>query len=148
MDIQKLLNQFANPFMKLILRSPLHGLVSSNTLLITVTGRKSGKSITTPTNYLRDGDTLTIISFKERTWWRNVRGGAAVAVCLQGRDMPGKGLVIEDTRQVADGLATFLTPLPHYARYFRISLSADGKPSAEDVTRAAQTRVIVQVKLN
>ena len=40
-----------NPAIKLILRSPLHGLMSKRLLLITFTGRKSGKQFTTPLGY-------------------------------------------------------------------------------------------------
>jgi hypothetical protein len=57
-------NQFlkiGNGFMRAILRSPLHGLVSNNVILITFTGRKSGNTYTMPVNYVRDGDALIIL---------------------------------------------------------------------------------------
>jgi deazaflavin-dependent oxidoreductase (nitroreductase family) len=148
MNMQRLLNSFANPFMKMILRSPLHGLMSASVVLITVTGRKSGKRYTTPTNYWRDGNALTIVSFKDRTWWRNLRGGAPVTVRLQGRDVQGRGVAIEDSTQVASALMPCLAKTPQYARYLGVALDAEGKPRSEDVARAAQTRVVVQVKLN
>jgi len=147
MNIQKLLNKIANPFMKLILRSPLHGMMSGNTLLITVTGRRTGKRYTTPTNYLQDGDTLTITSTRERTWWRNLRGGAPVTVLLHGRVAPGQGTVIEEAQQVAGALMGYLQKLPNYARYFSVALDAEGRPNAQDVTRAAQARVVIQIRL-
>ena len=56
-----------NSFIAWLLRSPLHGLLSGNTLLITVTGRKTGRPITTPVNYVRDGDRLWVISNRDRT---------------------------------------------------------------------------------
>ena len=55
-------------------------MFSKSILLITVTGRKSGKKYTTPVNYLRRGDELTIISLHTRTWWRNLRGGREVTI--------------------------------------------------------------------
>jgi deazaflavin-dependent oxidoreductase (nitroreductase family) len=148
MAAQNSLIAIGNLFMKLILHSPLHGLMSGNTLLVTVTGRKTGRRYTTPTNYLREGDRLTITSLKSRTWWRNLRGGAPVTVCLQGREAPGRGSVIEDPPQVASALAAYLGKAPQYARYFNVALDAGGKPSANDVAREAQTRVVVQVRLN
>ena len=48
-----------NKTMKLILRSPMHGVVSKSMLLISFTGRKSGKTYTTPVGLLagrRPGD--------------------------------------------------------------------------------------------
>ena len=42
-----------DPFVKLILCSPLHGILSRNTMLFTFTGRRSGKEYTTPVNFFR-----------------------------------------------------------------------------------------------
>jgi hypothetical protein len=41
-----------NPIVSWLLRSPLQGLMSSSTMLITFAGRKSGKTYTTPVNYV------------------------------------------------------------------------------------------------
>ena len=56
-----------NPMMIFILRSPLHGLLSGSTMTISFTGRKSGKPLTVPTNYVRDDDKLLVTSFRART---------------------------------------------------------------------------------
>jgi len=37
--------------------------------------------------------------------------------------------------------------LPNYARYFGLALDAEGRPNAQDVTRAAQARVVIQINL-
>ena len=52
------LSKIYNALMKSVLRSPLHGMVSKNFMLITFTGRRSGKVYTTPVNYVRDGDSI------------------------------------------------------------------------------------------
>jgi hypothetical protein len=57
------------PFVVALLRSPLHGFMDRSTLLLTYTGRKSGKAYTTPVNYLRDGDTLLVVSSCKHIWW-------------------------------------------------------------------------------
>lgn len=59
-----------NPFMKWLLRSPFHGAVSRMYLLITFTGRKSGKTYTTPVQYAQDGNTLYIITSEGYTCGR------------------------------------------------------------------------------
>jgi hypothetical protein len=69
-----------NLIVAFILRSPLHGLLSGGTMLITYAGRKSAKSITLPTNWARDGNTVFVTGLRARTWWRNLRGGAPVTV--------------------------------------------------------------------
>jgi deazaflavin-dependent oxidoreductase (nitroreductase family) len=137
-----------NPFMKAILRSPLHGLLSGSTVLITVTGRKSGKAYATPVNYWRQGDCLNIVSLRNRTWWRNLRGGCPVTLRLQGQDVKAWATVTEDDQGVAASLAAYLRQVPRYAQYLGVTLEPNGQPKSEDIVQAARTRVIVQVKLN
>jgi len=142
-----LVNQIGNQFMKVILRSPLHGWLSGSTALITVTGRKSGKMFTTPVNYARRGDVLHITSLRSRAWWRNLRGGGPVTLRLQGQDVKGWGTVAEDNQDVTAGLTAYLSQSPQHAKYFSVALDSNGQPRAKDVARAAQDRVVIQVKL-
>src|SRR5512134_916396 len=93
-----------NPMMTWLLKSPLHGTISKGVMLVSVTGRKSGRTISAPTNYLRDGNTLWVISWRERKWWRNLRGGAQVHLLLAGQRVEGQGDVIEEEKAVAKSL--------------------------------------------
>ena len=77
-----------NDFVKLALRSPLQAMMG-DTMLITVTGRKTGRKITLPVGFYREGNTLWIISSRDRTWWRNIGTGAEVDIHLHGRDLGG-----------------------------------------------------------
>jgi deazaflavin-dependent oxidoreductase (nitroreductase family) len=130
-----------------LLRSPLHGLVSKSILLIEVKGRKSGKTISVPVNYIRDGDTLWITSQRPRKWWRNLIGGTAVNVRLAGRDLKGMGRAITDVAEVGDGLLSYFRLAPRYAKYFGVKLDAAGQPDAQDCAQAAQERVLVRIDL-
>ncbi|MEW5720875.1 MAG: nitroreductase/quinone reductase family protein [Chloroflexota bacterium] len=136
-----------NPIMLFILRSPIHALLSGSTMAITCTGRKSGKALTVPTNYVRDGDKLLVTSFRRRTWWRNLRGGAPVTVRLQGRDYSGAGKAIEDAGAVAENLRAYFRRVPQWAKYSGVTLDANGEPNAESLKRAAQDKVIVEIRL-
>jgi deazaflavin-dependent oxidoreductase (nitroreductase family) len=97
----KTLNRIANPFLKWLLRSPLHVLLSNALMLITVTGRKSGKAYTTPVQYKHDDGAVLVISALDRTWWKNVRGGAPVTLHLRGRLQHGHAVCVEDSAAVA-----------------------------------------------
>ncbi len=84
-----------NPLVTWLLRSPLHGLMSGSTVLVTVAGRKSGRAYTLPISYHQSGDSLTLITRHDKTWWRNVRAGAPVRLWLRGREVAGSAEVIE-----------------------------------------------------
>jgi hypothetical protein len=88
-------NRSGNRLIAVLLRSPLHGMLSSRLALITVTGRRSGVEHTLPIMYEREGSTVTIpVMWPERKlWWRNLRGGAPVRLRLRGEDLPGRAEV-------------------------------------------------------
>ncbi len=143
MSLQKQFQTVGNVFMGGILRSPLHALLSRNTLLITFKGRRSGKQYTTPVNYAQVGDLIYVTSMKDRTWWRNLRGGAQVTLRLQGKKVSGWGEVIED---VGSSLMAYLRASPNFARYFEVEVDSDGHLVEADVARAARPRVMVKIK--
>jgi len=136
-----------NKFMIWILRSPLHGMLDKSTLLVTVSGRKSGRQITTPVNYVRDGDTLWVTSTRQRAWWRNLRGGAPLTVRLGGVEYRAAGEALESESAVADGLRLYFKIAPQVARYFQVQLDASGQPLEVDLARTAQSRVAIRIDL-
>ena len=56
----RLVRILINSLVTAILRSPWHGMRSNRLLLLTFTGRKSGKEFTTPIRYEQDGETLLV----------------------------------------------------------------------------------------
>lgn len=137
-----------NTLIAWLLRSPLHFLLSKNTLLLTVTGRKSGRQIVTPVNFVRQGTALWATSTRQRTWWRNLLGGAACQVVLDGRSRAATGVAFTDPQAVADGLRLYFQQAPGVARYFQVKLDAQGNPDAADLPRAAAERVVVRFEVS
>jgi deazaflavin-dependent oxidoreductase (nitroreductase family) len=109
------MNHFWNQWVIWLLRSPLHGVLSRGLLLITVTGRKSGRRYTTPVEYRLEADCVTIISRQGRTWWKNITGGAPVTLHLRGRDVRGQAAILSlsdsDLQRVIH--ARYPAPLAH-----------------------------------
>lgn len=136
-----------NSLMAWLLRSPMHGMISQSTMLVMVTGRKSGKAISTPVNYIRAGNTLWVTSQRDRTWWRNLRGGAPLNVLIAGKECPARGEAIVDEATVAENLAAYFGIAPQYAKYFKVAIGPTSKPSAADCARVAKERVMVRIEL-
>lgn len=87
----------------MLLRSPLHRVASGQLLLITYTGRRSGRSYTLPVMYARHEDALVVHVARadEKVWWRNLRGGAAVRIRLRGRTLGGRAEVVQGNLELA-----------------------------------------------
>lgn len=87
--------RIGNSIVGLFLRSPFQGPLGGQLLLLTVTGRKTGRTYTTPVGYVRKGETITVLSQEGRTWWRNLLQPAPVIVRLRGKELAGMGQVTE-----------------------------------------------------
>lgn len=142
------MNSIANPFVKLLARSPLHRLVDRNVVLITYIGRKSGLTKTVPVNYLLEEKTIHVISVRNRNWWRNLKGGAPIEVLLKGKKRNAWAVLVEDRQKVAEELRLLCKHNPKYAQYLNIKLNANDIPNSKDLLEAARNRVAVIIKLS
>jgi deazaflavin-dependent oxidoreductase (nitroreductase family) len=135
-----------NQAMKLVLRSPVHGMVSKSILLISFTGRKSGKTYTTPVSYSQSDDQVYV--FTHARWWKNLTGGTPVTVRIQGRELQGLAEpVAQDKQAVAAGLMAHLRKVPSDAGFYSVTLDENRNPRAEDVEKAAQSAVMIRIQL-
>lgn len=127
-----------------MLRSPFHRLISSGVMLVTYTGRKSGKTFRVPVTYVPyEGDLLTV-SFKHRVWWRNLRGVDQIELTVRGKKVYYRPIVHEDNAAVAEQLRHYLVPRPNYVRFFDITLDEDGQLNEAQLNLAAEKRVMIQ----
>jgi deazaflavin-dependent oxidoreductase (nitroreductase family) len=137
---------YVNSAMKFVLRSPVHGMVSKTVLLITFTGRTSGKTYTTPVSYSQNGDQVAI--FTHANWWKNLRSGTLVTLRLRGQEFQGLAEpVAEDKQAIAAGLAAHLRVVPSDAKYYGVTFDDHRNLRSEEVEKAVQTVVMIRVRL-
>jgi hypothetical protein len=135
-----------NRLFKFILRSPLHGILSKNFLLINFIGRKSGKVFTTPVSYSQDGNVLYI--FSHAVWWKNLHHDTPITLRLRGKDMHGlPEVVADDKKAVASGLMAHLQRSPYDAPFYGVTLDENKTPRPEEVEAGAQTTVMIRIAL-
>ncbi len=71
-----------NKLVIFLLHSPLHWLLSNNMLLLTFTGRVSGRQFIIPVTYFLSQGKIVI--FTSNRWWKNLRDGAMVTIQFKG----------------------------------------------------------------
>lgn len=108
---------YVNWLFKRLLGSPLHRLVSGNTMLLTFTGRKTGNRYVAVVRYIRRAD--LVICYTDSKWWINLRGGAPVEMLIAGRKLQGVATPVEDRATVAASLSEFLCATPGDAKVLR-----------------------------
>ena len=87
-----------NPTLRLALKTPLGGFLG-DFMLVTFTGRKSGKTYAIPVSAHQCDGELYMVA--EAQWKYNFRGGAQAQVSHRGRTRPMRGELITDPPAVS-----------------------------------------------
>jgi deazaflavin-dependent oxidoreductase (nitroreductase family) len=139
-----------NPVIRGLLRSPLHGLVSGNIAILHFTGRKSGRAMSTPLSYTRQGNTAWLLSSDNTRWWINFRGAdAPVEIEMGGERHRGTAHLLEgDSEALRAGVTRFLTLLPRDAKVYGIKLDKNKQPVPDSLAEAAPRLILVEINLD
>jgi len=147
MKIPEPLFAIINPIMRLLLRSPMHFVSSRSLMLITFTGRNSGRQFTIPVRYLQVGETVRCFTSADSQWWRNLRGRADVVLRIEGRDAPYHATAVEnDPEEVKKSLRHYLGMFPQDAAYHDVRLNRDKSLVSEDLEKASRSAILVEAK--
>lgn len=141
--------RFFNPVICALLRSPLHRLLSRQVLLLSYTGRKSGRRCTLPVGSVRDGDALLVVCQQAelKRWWRNLRGGAPVAVLVRGHALNGRAEVIEEPTAVAAAVEWLIMRLgaKEAGRQLYMGFDVARPPTQAQLAQALKNVVLVRI---
>ena len=141
---------FLNPVMRGLLRSPFHGITSHNIGIVHFTGRKSGRKLSTPLSYTREGNTVRLLSNHNTRWWMNFRGeGVRVEMEIARQNLPGTARLLEgDSEALREGVRRFIRALPRDARVYGLKLDGHGEVIEESLAAIAADLVLVEIQLD
>ena len=146
--MSKRLYRVINPVVKKILRSPLHGVLSQNTLLLEFTGRKSGRKLSTPVSYHSSDGVAHCFTRKSFVWWKNLNSAESVYVTIKGkRHLVNPEVEAENSEIKGRALRHFLRAVPRDAPHSGVSLDTNGDPSVDDIQRVVSDMVYVRLPL-
>jgi hypothetical protein len=130
--------KMGNPLVRMLLGSPLHGMLDDSFLVLHLTGRKTGRRYDIPVGYVDLEGKLTVVTIAR--WRVNLRGGADVEVTLRGRLRAMHALLDEDPASVAVSYQAMInrTGWTKAQRQLGISLSAARPPTAVELSDAAR----------
>ena len=130
--------RLGNPLVRLLARSPLHGMLDGSVVLLHVTGRKTGRRYDVPVNYTDIDGRLTVVTIAG--WRVNLRGGADVEVTWRGGRRRMHALLEEDPAPVAVSYQTVIDRLgwDKARRHLGISMPEGRPPTVLELKDAAQ----------
>ena len=149
MSVDSAVSNF-NSLVAAILRSPFHWLLSFGLMLITVTGRRTGRRYTIPVGYQRHEDVLTILVSEapKKQWWRNFHAPAPVEVRVRGKALQGIAqLVTPASPEFKAQAENTLRRLPWMGKVFGIEYRRGEALSDQQIAVLSRNIAIVQVEL-
>ncbi len=118
-----------------LLRRNWMGPAGSIIMVITTTGRKSGKSFTTPIGYQYDGDTVLAFNVGGiSNWYKNIAQNPLVTLEIKKKTYKMRGAYVTDTDEIRRILELYKREQPTMLpRFFGIPAEVSG----DDLMKAA-----------
>ncbi|HLS64771.1 MAG TPA: nitroreductase/quinone reductase family protein [Ruania sp.] len=118
-----------------VLRTPLlHRLLSGRYLLLTFTGRSTGRRYRTPVAYWTTPEGITFST--DSRWWRNLLTEPTVELLLRGRRARGVARPVHEVAEAAELLGHLVHGVPGYRRAAGLRADRGGRVSAAELVRA------------
>ena len=133
-----------NPLMKALLRSPLHGAASKHMMLLTLTGRKSGRTYTLPVGRHEIDGRLVLSA--GGNWRHNLHGGADITLLIDGRERKANAVYEEDIDRSAEVFRRLLEGSG--PRAMAVKVHVDRPLTAEDIKPLLASRGVAYVTLS
>lgn len=139
--------RIVNPLLEQLLRTPLSGPARKSMMVLTFTGRKSGRRYSVPVSaHLIDHDLYALAG---APWRLNFRGGAPAEVLHAGKTTTMRGELIEDPTAVAElsrrSAESYGVKTAH--RMMGLKFRDQRLPTVEEFTEAAKANHLGAVRL-
>jgi F420H(2)-dependent quinone reductase len=114
-----------NVFMRPILRLPFPTPLTKRLMLVSFTGRKTGKAYQQPMSYVQQGNTL--LTPGGGKWKLNLREDQSVRIRLRGQDVFARPEFVKDPDEVERLIGVMSTANPTVGAFVGIPKGPDGR---------------------
>ena len=116
--------KFAMGIQMFLLRRGWMGKMGEFVMIITTTGRKSGKKFTTPIAYQRDGEHIIAVNPGNSNWFHNVDANGSAVLEIQRQVIPVTGAVVRDEQERQRIFNLYRQNPATFERLFKVPASA------------------------
>ena len=117
-------------------------------MLLSYTGRKSGKTYTIPIGYFVWGEG-ELMAFSTARWWTNLRGGTPVTLLVKGQQLNAVPTVIHEREAVIGTVEDFIKRRGlATARKLPLGLPTDREPTLAELRAIPSNSTFVRFKIS
>jgi hypothetical protein len=140
----KYLFRFINPVVRVILKSPIHFIISHQVLLFRVIGRKSKKIYEIPASYAHINDAIVCVTLRENLWWKNFIDIENQEIYFKGKKINKKiSINFSDDNFVRAKLKELIEHNPIDAFFAGVKLDRNKVPNSDDLDKAAKLHTVI-----
>jgi deazaflavin-dependent oxidoreductase (nitroreductase family) len=126
-----------------LLRHNLAKRLGGIAMVITTTGRTTGKQRSTPIGYLRQSDGVLAFTYPHHHWYKNLRKKPEALLTIRGERIPVRADILEDAAERRRFVETYQRERPGmFARMYKLAPGA----SVDEILQAAKDRVFVRFR--
>jgi hypothetical protein len=136
---------WANSWMKWALTAPgIQRMVGKGVALLSFRGRRTDKLYTIPVSYDRQDDTVTVVTKRQRRWWRNFESPIEVELRLAGRMYTGKAEIETDDAGALEFMTEYLQRRPIDAKAYGLG---KGELTEDNIARIIPHIVVIHIAI-
>ena len=143
-----ILDDLKQPLRKIILESPLHGLLSEDHALVSFTDHLTGKRLSFSVPYQKEQRIIRVIFPKEDKYWKKFTYGSPLRITIQGIQHQGWAEIIDNPDEVQKEWRALIKNKPELAAQLGISVLEASEPDIIDILAKTTDLDILRIEVS
>ena len=136
------------PLRKIILESPLHGLLSEDHALVSFTDHLTGKRLSFSVPYQKEHRIIRVICPKGDKYWRKFIYGSPLRITIQGTQHQGWAEIIDNPEEVRKEWRVIIKNKPDLASQLKILNRDSEEPDLDAILNKVSSLDILRIEIS
>ena len=143
-----ILDDLKQPLRKIILESPLHGLLSEDHALVSFTDQLTGRQLSFSVPYQKEHRIIRVICPKGDKYWKKFFYGSPLRITIQGIQHQGWAEIIDNPEEARKEWAALIKDRPDLAVQYNIPTLETGESDLKDNLAKISSLDILRIEIS
>ncbi|MDP2964760.1 MAG: hypothetical protein Q8N39_01830 [Pelolinea sp.] len=143
-----ILDDLKLPLRKIILESPLHGLLSEDHALVSFTDHLTGKRLSFSVPYQKEHRIIRVICPKGDKYWKKFTFGSPLRITIRGIHYQGWAEIIDNPEEAQKEWRALIKTKLELVTQLNIPLSEEGEPDMKEILTKTSSLDILRIEVS